>query len=460
MSAGKVLALIVVVASFAIVAFAVSWCCWCVRSRCGAADKSIQAAKSVATVADTMDSSRPARGSVSSSLANAKTTNRGTSEPRLLIPAADVGPARASLPPYGNAVFQSIDSVPSTPTPIPSPRKASLVKRSPDSPPQRRYEEELFRRPAPGDNVRQRRSSKLDLLSRETSQVPSAITTPSKSPTVRKAEVDVKEIPAARDTKIDACVKEKAPTPLDDESLTAGISSRKDVADDKFSKSMTGSFRGTLATGGEPVVAECDTLGGDAATRTAERPSPSPLTASGHGTSPMRFSQGSSKITSDGVVPTSGAAKQLESSHIQDTPEGVGSASKAGQISTTAERKSVQDPTGSIDTTSLTKASDDSPGFHTPAGPAEAEGSKSPRTPQQTKKKVPLSEFSWAGKRSLLRKAQKLSGSASPKKADGTPEVSIVINVPRKEMSLLEVTKEHMLANANHCPPTAKKESI
>lgn len=153
-------------------------------------------------------------------------------------------------------------------------------------------------------------------------------------------------------------------------------------------------------------------------------------------------------MTPDGTVPTRGSAG------------GAGGTSNAGHILTTADRKSVQEPTGSIDTTSLTKAADGRPGLRTPATPGEGEGSKSPRASQQTKKRMALSEFSWAGKKSLLKKAQRLSGSSSPKKAGGTPEVSIVINVPKKEMSLLEVTKEQMLANANHCPPTAKKESI
>lgn len=446
MSAGKVLALIVVVASFAIVAVAVSWCCWCVRSRYGAADKSIQAAKSVATVADTMDSSRPARSSVSSSIANAKTVNRGTSEPRLLIPAADVGPARDSLPPYGDDIFQMAESVADMVTASSSAKRASVVKRTPDhSPPERRYEEELFRRPVPGENVRQRKGSKLDLFSGEISNMlsPTART----SPTVRKtskAEDDVREISAVRDTKMDACVKEKS-AEHDGGSLTPWTPSRKDTADDKSGRSLAGSFRGS---GGEPVVDGCETSGGDAVTPTAKTPFTPPLNTNGHGATPRRSSPGSSKMTPDGTVPTRGSAG------------GAGGTSNAGHILTTADRKSVQEPTGGIDTTSLTKAADDRPGLRTPATPGEGEGSKSPRASQQTKKRMALSEFSWAGKKSLLKKAQRLSGSSSPKKAGGTPEVSIVINVPKKEMSLLEVTKEQMLANANHCPPTAKKESI
>ncbi|KAL3260561.1 hypothetical protein MRX96_046280 [Rhipicephalus microplus] len=75
------------------------------------------------------------------------------------------------------------------------------------------------------------------------------------------------------------------------------------------------------------------------------------------------------------------------------------------------------------------------------------------------KASVKSSDLPWAGKRSLLRKAQRATA-LSPRRRNGAPEVSIVINVPKKEVSLLEVTKEQMLANANHCCATLKKESF
>ncbi|XP_064490334.1 uncharacterized protein LOC135401718 [Ornithodoros turicata] len=146
MSAGKVLALIVVVVSFAVVAVAVSWCCWCIRSRFS--DKNIQPVKSAATVADTLDSSR-AKSSAGS----------------LPVPAScpsDTAPA----------------AIPSQ-TSVTAKRKLSI--RLPDSSPvvckdakdtKKTLTEAISQislEPLVAENLYQRKSSKLDLFSRENS---------------------------------------------------------------------------------------------------------------------------------------------------------------------------------------------------------------------------------------------------------------------------------------------------
>ncbi|KAL1469659.1 hypothetical protein MTO96_040949 [Rhipicephalus appendiculatus] len=108
--------------------------------------------------------------------------------------------------------------------------------------------------------------------------------------------------------------------------------------------------------------------------------------------------------------------------------------------------------------------------FKTPINPDEREGISRARGTATgptiraeekvaDKAGVRSSDLPWAGKRSLLRKAQRATA-LSPRRGNGAPEVSIVINVPKKEVSLLEVTKEQMLANANHCCATLKKESL
>ncbi|KAH6924817.1 hypothetical protein HPB50_025544 [Hyalomma asiaticum] len=113
MSAGKVLALIVVVATFAIFAIGVSWCCWCVRSRFGTADKSIQAVKSMATVADTMDSSaRVAKSSLLSTTFPTTATTATMTHPRVTaseprMPNQDAEVEAPSLPQFASVVFHT-----------------------------------------------------------------------------------------------------------------------------------------------------------------------------------------------------------------------------------------------------------------------------------------------------------------------------------------------------------------
>ncbi|KAL3260560.1 hypothetical protein MRX96_046279 [Rhipicephalus microplus] len=207
MSAGKVLALIVVVASFAIIAVGVSWCCWCVRSCIGTADKSIQAVKSMATVADTMDSSaRVVKSSlISATFPTTATTATMTnhprvvaSEPRMLKQAAEVEVlAKPSLPPSASVMFHSVARSDRTST---NPAHAARVSDVPTSksadnnarsfaPKATRADNNHLRKTSldAGESL-QRRCSKVYLLHREANVVPLQSVGRSFQPSVRESE--------------------------------------------------------------------------------------------------------------------------------------------------------------------------------------------------------------------------------------------------------------------------------
>ncbi|KAL1469658.1 hypothetical protein MTO96_040948 [Rhipicephalus appendiculatus] len=190
MSAGKVLALVVVVPSFAIVAVVISWCCWCVRSCIGTADKSIQAVKSMATVADTMESSARAVKSslISATFPTTATTATMTthprvvaSEPRMLKQAAQVEvPAKPTLPPFASVLYHSATGSACTPpnpteaakTPdLPTTKSADSDTRS--SPPKSACSDDHHPQKTSlevGERL-QRRISKVDLFHREANAV-------------------------------------------------------------------------------------------------------------------------------------------------------------------------------------------------------------------------------------------------------------------------------------------------
>lgn len=173
MSAGKVLALIVVVVSFAIVAVAVSWCCWCIRARFFG-DKHIQPVKSAATVADTLESSR-----------------QKSSGGSLPVPAACPSESKLVTAPGASAGRGSSCS-----------EKQKLSVRLPDveSPEHSKirkdshycdYASQLSLEPLVAQNLYQRKSSKLDLFSREHSLLSSSDDSPLLHTTTYKAQTEL-----------------------------------------------------------------------------------------------------------------------------------------------------------------------------------------------------------------------------------------------------------------------------
>ncbi|XP_050047146.1 uncharacterized protein [Dermacentor andersoni] len=481
MSAGKVLALVVVVASFAIVALGVSWCCWCVRSIFGTADKSIQAVKSVATVADTMDSSaRAAQSSLLSATfpmtatTAAITHPRATaSEPRMLNAAAEVdAPAKHSQPPFASDIYHSVAenacTTPSTTSAtkmldLPSPKPADNSATS--LPPKAtRPDDYQLSEPFPDVSVgMQKMRPKVDLFMRKEMCALQSVRRFSRR-SVRGSGAD-----GLKQEKLEAgneCATTVKALKLEDwdeenassifESASATTPSRRDSAS---AKSVTGS----LLRSPEPEQKLPDqkfmpqsgigTLpaGNSVTQQTPERPTLAVVNSSG-----LRSYQ----LPTDRTRPALGCeeiifGQQLEvpSPPYKDASDVNGAA--RGHISTAVigkkggeRRRSFKMPIESDKVEGFTKARGTAtrPTKGAVGKLGEQAGAKPSKSP-------------WAGKRSLLRKAQR-AAALSPRKGSGTPEVSIVINVPKKEMSLLEVTKEQMLASANHCSGSSRKESL
>lgn len=172
MSAGKVLALLVVVVFVAMAAVVVSWCCWCIRSRYG--DKNIQAVKSAATVADTLESSSRGKSSVSTfpavNAAAAATTAAAPEasrlaehEPKLLNPAVEE-PGYEIFPRRTAAVVDEDTSA------LEEGVAGGLYDHS-QTPLLGDYQKELAREPLVAQNLYQRKSSNMDLFSRENSML-------------------------------------------------------------------------------------------------------------------------------------------------------------------------------------------------------------------------------------------------------------------------------------------------
>ncbi|XP_049511935.1 uncharacterized protein LOC119464826 [Dermacentor silvarum] len=484
MSAGKVLALVVVVASFAIVAVAVSWCCWCVRSRFGTADKSIQAVKSVATVADTMDSSaRAAKSSLlSATFPTTATTATMThprataSEPRMLNPAAEVdAPVKQSLPPFTSAIYPSVAEsacttpsttdaakTPEVPTPKPAESRATSLLPKATQP----DDNDQLWKPFPGvSDGLQRRISKVDLfICEDNTATPQSVRRSSQISArgsgadglkLTKLEAGTEHASAVKALELGDCDEESASSIF--ESASATTPSRRNS---ESTESVTGSLLGNAEAERKFLdhksTRQCGsgTLpGGSSATQ----PTPECRTLAVLNPSEQR----SSRIPTDRTGPTMGCEELMfpkqqpkaPSSPYKDTSQ-VASAAR-GPLYTAVRGKKDGERRPSF---MMPMESDKFEGF-TKARGATTRPTKRAGGKLLEKAGVKQTESLWAGKRSLLRKAQK-AAALSPRKGSGTPEVSIVINVPKKEMSLLEVTKEQMLASANPCSATAKKESL
>ncbi|XP_065283183.1 uncharacterized protein [Dermacentor albipictus] len=482
MSAGKVLALVVVVASFAIVALGVSWCCWCVRSIFGTADKSIQAVKSVATVADTMDSSaRAAQSSLLSATFPMTATTasithpRATaSEPRMLNAAAEVdAPAKHSQPPFASDIYHSVAenacTMPSTtgatkmidlPSPKPADNSATSLP-----PKATRPDDYQLSEPFPDVSVgKQKMMPNVDMFIRKEMCALQSVRRLSRR-SVRGSEAD-----GLKQEKLEAgneCATTVNALKLGDvdeedassifESASATTPSRRDSAS---AKSATGS----LLRSPEPEQKFPDQkfmrqsgigalpAGISVTQETPERGTLAVVNSSGLRSYQLPTDRTGSALGCKEII---FGEQQLEvlSSPYKDASDVTGAA--RGHISTALIGKKGSDGRHSFE---MPIESDKVEGFTKARGTATrpTKGAVGKLGEQAGAKP---SKSTWGGKRSLLRKAQR-AAALSPRKVSGTQEVSIVINVPKKEMSLLEVTKEQMLASANHCSGSTRKESL
>ncbi|XP_065283172.1 uncharacterized protein [Dermacentor albipictus] len=482
MSAGKVLALVVVVASFAIVALGVSWCCWCVRSIFGTADKSIQAVKSVAAVADTMDSSaRAAQSSLLSATFLMTATTAATthpqataSEPRMLNAAAEVdAPAKHSQPPFASDIYHSVAenacTMPSTTgatelLDLPSPKPAD---NSATSLPPKATQADDYQLSEPFPHVSvgmQKMMPNVDLFIRKEMRALQSVRRFSRRSVRGSGADDLKQEKLEAGTECTTTVKALKLGDSDEEDASSIFESASGTTPSRRDSASAKSVTGSLLRSPEPEEKLTDQkfmrqrgVGTLPAGSSVTQQTPEHSTLAVVNSSGLR----SCLLPTDRMGSALGCKKiifgeqQLEvlSSPYKDASDVAGAA--RGHISTAVIGK---------------KGGKGKPSFKMPIESYKAEGFTKVRgtATRPTKGAVGKlveqagakpSKSPWAGKRSLLRKAQK-AAALSPRKGSGTPEVSIVINVPEKEMSLLEVTKEQMLASANHCSGSSRKESL
>ncbi|KAH7934005.1 hypothetical protein HPB49_020272 [Dermacentor silvarum] len=483
MSAGKVLALVVVVASFAIVSVAVSWCFWCVRSRFGTADQSIQAVKSVATVADTMDSSaRAAKSSLLSATFPTTVTTatmthpRATaSEPRMLNPAAEVdAPAKQSLPLFASAIYHSaVESASTTPstagaavtqeesTPKPADNSAT------SSPPKatRPHDDQLWK-PFPGaSDGLQTRVSKVELfIYEDNTDAPQSVRRSSQPSAPGCGADGLKLTKLEAGTEHASAVKALELGDCDDENVSSNFESASDTTsrrDSESTKSMTRSLLCRPATDRKFLDQKSTRHSG-----------PGTLPAGSSATQPTPECRTLAVLNSSGQRPRRipigrmGAAVGCEEIIVAKQQSGVSpspykdasevTSAPRGRIPTAVMEKKDVERTPSIKALTKSKKFE---GFMKARG-ATTRPTIGAEEKLVEKEGVKPSQSAWTGKRSLLRKAQRAAAAEiglSPRKGSGMPEVSIVINVPKKEISMLEVTKEQMLASANHCSASATK---
>ncbi|XP_065283165.1 mucin-19-like [Dermacentor albipictus] len=478
MSAGKVLALVVVVASFAIVALGVSWCCWCVRSRFGTADKSIHGLKSVATVADTMDSSaRAAKSSLlSATLPTTATTATMTqprataSESRRLNAAAEVdAPAKQSLAPFASAMlhsgFESGCTTPSTEGATARPVKPKPKPADTSLPPKVvRSDDDQLRKPFPGvSGGLQRRISKVDLFVCEKTAAPQSARRSSQTPAPSSGANDHKRAEVEDGMERTSTVKVLKLGDWDDETSLSIFESASATTPSGRDSALTKSVTRSLLGSAEPVrkfLHQKSTLQRGAGTLPAGS-STIPQTLDCRPLAVLN-SRGQ-RLTRTPTGQTGPALGCKEIIGTKQRSEGPSSPYKDASEVTSAAR-------GHIATAIIGKKGvERRPSFMTPMKSEKFEGCTKARgattrptkgTGQELVEKEAGKPFhsTWAGKRSLLRKAQR-AAALCPRKGSDTPEVSIVINVPKEEMSLLDVTKEQMLGSANYCSTSAKKES-
>ncbi|XP_077494592.1 uncharacterized protein LOC144105329 [Amblyomma americanum] len=394
MSAGKVLALIVVVASFAIVAVAVSWCCWCVRSRFGS-DKSIQAVKSVATVADTIDSSRAAKSSLSTFPTTTTTTMppgpRATDiGPRVLTPAAEVdaNAAKQSGPAIPSTILQSAESTRSSPTSADA--VGALTGRGTSyatSPLKACYQDEIFRRPQVAESL-QRRISKVDLFSCEDTALATAMDASFPAPGTDSVR---RRTPAGAEVK--GAAGAEGYHPNDSRNKAARTAT---FASDSGTPSGKDTDTTSTVSEDQRGVPESDRPD----LRCKQTGQKSDIT-SGTGTASQQKSpatdscvQPSSRVVSgpeSPVVASEGVfhtVQQFEGSSppYQDTLDGASCSARSAQISTALERKNERASRSSKDPTMPEKVTEVSPGFQTPMDSENVEGSKARDTTPRTKR--------------------------------------------------------------------------
>ncbi|KAH8032134.1 hypothetical protein HPB51_023244 [Rhipicephalus microplus] len=440
MSAGKVLALIVVVASFAIIAVGVSWCCWCVRSCIGTADKSIQAVKSMATVADTMDSSAQVVKSslISATFPTTATTATMTNHPRVV----------ASEP----RMLKQVAEVEARVSDVPTSKSADNNARSFAPKATRSDDNRLQKTSLDAGKSLQRRCSKVYLLHPEANVVPLQSVGRSFQPSVRESEAH-----GLKRANVES-KNERA-------SAVSTLELRNTMTDETPSRRSSGSIKsayGRLLDSPEPLNKlhyQISERGSSAGITTAY------CISKQQTSEPRSFAAQHSRHKRSSRVP---AGREGTAVHYEEVVATDCKYEGSSRLCKDAPEKKTPDRSSNLVTEK--QENERTASFKTPiysderkvisrARGATTEPVKRAGQKVADKASVKSSDLPWAGKRSLLRKAQRATA-LSPRRRNGAPEVSIVINVPKKEVSLLEVTKEQMLANANHCCATLKKESF